>query len=90
MQGRAATLPDTLGELGCLPLAARDLAIGRTPKRTIALAVLAVTVALVASGTVPVAIAFFGAAVAMTVLGVVTPKEAYDAIEWPILVLLGA
>ncbi|SMH48724.1 SLC13 family permease [Azospirillum agricola] len=90
LQGRAATLPDTLGELGCLPLAARDLAIGRTPKRTIALAVLAVTVALVASGTVPVAIAFFGAAVAMTVLGVVTPKEAYDAIEWPILVLLGA
>ncbi|MBP2231007.1 di/tricarboxylate transporter [Azospirillum agricola] len=90
LQGRAATLPDTLAGLGCLPLAARDLAIGRTPKRTIALAVLGVTVALVASGTVPVAIAFFGAAVAMTVLGVVTPKEAYDAIEWPILVLLGA
>ncbi|MCG5242479.1 SLC13 family permease [Azospirillum doebereinerae] len=90
LQGRASGLPDTLAELGCLPLAERDLAIGRTPKRTIALAVLAVTVALVATGTVPVALAFFGAAVAMTALKVVTLKEAYDAVEWPILVLLGA
>lgn len=90
LQGREAGLSDTLAALGCLPLAARDLAIGRTPKRTIALAVLVVTVGLVATGTVPVAIAFFGAAVAMTTLRVVTPKEAYDAVEWPILVLLGA
>jgi len=89
-QARATGLSETLSALGCLPLAERDLAIGRTRKRRLALAVMAVTVALVATGTVPVALAFFGAAVAMTALRVVTLKEAYEAIEWPILVLLAA
>ncbi|AWK88887.1 SLC13 family permease [Azospirillum thermophilum] len=90
LQARSAGLSDTLRALGCLPLAERDLAIGRTQKRTAALAVLGITIALVATSLVPVAIAFFGAAVAMTALRVITVKDAYDAIEWPILILLGA
>ncbi|PWC34023.1 SLC13 family permease [Azospirillum sp. TSO35-2] len=90
LQCRQAGVADTLAALGCLPLAGRDLAIGRTPKRAAAVAVLGITVALVATGTVPVAIAFFGAAVAMTALRVVSLREAYDAVEWPILVLLGS
>jgi peptidoglycan biosynthesis protein MviN/MurJ (putative lipid II flippase) len=36
-----------------------------------------------------VPIAFFGAALAMPGLGVLTPKETYEAIQWPILILLG-
>ncbi|WP_372394367.1 SLC13 family permease [Azospirillum sp. HJ39] len=90
LQCRQAAMSDTLAELGCLPLAGRDLAIGRTPKRAVAVAVLALTVVLVATGALPVAIAFFGAAVAMTAFKVVTLREAYDAVEWPILVLLGS
>ena len=90
LQARAAGLSDTLNELGCLPLAERNLSIGRRRKRRMALAVMTVTIALVATSLVPVALAFFGAAVAMTALRVVTLKEAYDSIEWPILVLLGA
>ncbi|MFP5516563.1 MAG: SLC13 family permease [Alphaproteobacteria bacterium] len=90
LQGRQAAMSDTLAELGCLPLAERDLAIGRTPKRAAAVAVLGLTVVLVATGLVPVTIAFFGAAVAMTALKVVSLREAYEAIEWPILVLLGS
>ncbi len=38
----------------------------------------------------PVAIAFFGAAVAMLLIRALTLREAYEAIEWPILVMLGA
>ncbi|AIB14280.1 permease (plasmid) [Azospirillum argentinense] len=90
LQARAAGLSDTLNELGCLPLAERNLSIGRRRKRRIALAVMAVTIGLVATSLVPVTLAFFGAAVAMTALRVVTLKEAYESIEWPILVLLGA
>ncbi len=90
LQARASGLSETLSALGCLPLAERDLAIGRVRKRWVALSVMVVTIALVATGTVPVVVAFFGAAVAMTALRVVTLKEAYDAIEWPILVLLAA
>jgi di/tricarboxylate transporter len=90
LQCRQAAVSDTLAELGCLPLAERNLAIGRTPKRAAAVAVLGLAVTLVATGLVPVAIAFFGAAVAMTALKVVSLRDAYEAIEWPILVLLGS
>ena len=38
----------------------------------------------------PVAIAFFGAAVAMLLIRALPLREAYDIIEWPILVMLGA
>ena len=90
LQMRAADVPETLGTLGCLPLAERDLALGRPPKQRLAVLILGVTVLLVATGMAPVAPAFFGAAVAMALFRVLTLKEAYDAIEWPILVLLGA
>src|SRR3546814_7797654 len=42
------------------------------------------------TGTATVAVAFFGAAVALLLCRAVTLKEAYDSIEWPILILLGA
>lgn len=90
LQARASGLSETLSALGCLPLAERDLAIGRVRKRWVALSVMVVAIGIVATGAVPVALAFFGAAVAMTALRVVTLKEAYEAIEWPILVLLAA
>ena len=44
-----------------------------------------VTVAL---DLLPVAAAFFGAAVLIVLFGILTLKEAYDALELPILVLL--
>jgi di/tricarboxylate transporter len=43
-----------------------------------------------ASGVVTVAVAFFGAAVLMVALRAITMREAYETVEWPILVLLGA
>ncbi|HEY0837805.1 MAG TPA: SLC13 family permease [Azospirillum sp.] len=90
LQVRAADVTATLAALGCLPLAERDVSLGRPRKQRLALGVVAVTIALVATGTVPVAPAFFGAAVAMMATRVLSLKEAYDAVEWPILILLGS
>jgi di/tricarboxylate transporter len=89
LQGNLTTMPETLGELHCLPLAERDLNIGR--KGTLLpVGVLATAMALVAFNLVPVAVAFFGAAVVLLLAGSLSLREAYDAIEWPILVMLGA
>ena len=82
-------MPETLGELRCLPLAERDLNIGRKTS-LLPVAVLAAAMVLVAFNLVPVAIAFFGAAVLLLLTGSLSLREAYDAIEWPILVMLGA
>lgn len=90
VQGDLDTLFDTLGELKCLPLAERDVALGQRKATLLPVAVLAVTMTLVALGVVPVAPGFFGAAVAVVLLGTIPLKDAYDAIEWPILILLGA
>jgi di/tricarboxylate transporter len=89
LQGNLTTMPETLGELNCLPLAERDLNIGRKAS-LLPVAVLAAAMALVAFNLVPVAIAFFGAAVVLLFAGSLSLRDAYDAIEWPILVMLGA
>jgi di/tricarboxylate transporter len=89
LRGNLAAMPETLGELRCLPLAERDLNIGRKTS-LLPVAVLAAAMALVAFNLVPVVIAFFGAAVLLLLAGSLTLREAYDAIEWPILVMLGA
>ena len=55
---------ETLGELHCLPLAERDLRIGRRAS-LVPVLVLATAMGLVAFNVVPVAIAFFGAAIVL-------------------------
>jgi len=89
LRGDLITMPETLGELHCLPLAERDLNIGRKGS-LLPVGVLAAAMALVAFNLVPVAIAFFGAAVILLLAGSLSLRDAYDAIEWPILIMLGA
>ncbi len=89
LRGNLAAMPETLGELHLLPLAERDLRIGRRAS-VFPLAVLIAAMALVALNVVPVAMAFFAAAVLLLCAGSLPLREAYDAIEWPILVMLGA
>lgn len=89
LHGNLTTMPETLGELHCLPLAERDLRIGRRAS-LLPVAILAAAMALVAFNVVPVAVAFFGAAVVLLLAGSLSLREAYDVIEWPILVMLGA
>jgi len=90
LQGDLNTLPDTLGELRCLPLAARGVSLGRGRRQLVPVAILVAAMALVALQLVPVAIAFFGAAVVILLLRVLSLREAYEVVEWPILVLIGA
>jgi di/tricarboxylate transporter len=89
IRGNLAAMPETLGELNCLPLAERDLRIGRKAS-LVPILVLAAAMGLVAFNVVPVAIAFFGAAVVLLLLRSLSLREAYEAIEWPILIMLGA
>jgi di/tricarboxylate transporter len=53
------------------------------------IAVLVVMVVLLASGTVPAAIGSLLAACALIVLGVLSPNQAYRAISWTVIVLVG-
>ena len=90
LQGELARMPDTLEALGCLPLAERKLDLGRPRRALLPVAILAVAMGSVAAGLVPVEIAFLTAALLVALLKLLTLREVYDAVEWPILVLYGA
>lgn len=90
LQGPLDILPEQLRELGCLPLAERSLRLGSVRQGLIPIVILGGAMAMTAAGLVPVAIAFFGAAALIMLSGALPPREAYDHIEWPILVMLGA
>jgi di/tricarboxylate transporter len=90
LQGRAERINEKLAALGCLPLAERNVPLGRPRNLYLTAVILGVAMVLVTTGTVSVPIGFFGAAVAVLALQVLTLKEAYDAIEWPVLILFGA
>jgi di/tricarboxylate transporter len=90
LQGDLSKMPETLGELRLLPLAERNLRLGRGRRGLVPVLILAAAMIAVATGLLPVAIAFFAAAVAVMLVKSITLREAYDAIDWPILVMLGA
>jgi di/tricarboxylate transporter len=90
LQGVLRFLPETLRALNLLPLAERSIPLGSARRGSIAVAILAVTILLIAFDIVPLAVAFFGAAVLLVLTGALPIREAYQSIDWPILVMLGA
>ncbi|MGH6615825.1 SLC13 family permease [Sphingomonas sp.] len=90
LQGPLTLLPERLRDLGCLPLAERTLRLGSSRRGWLPLAILAVAMVATATGYVPVAVAFFAAAGLVMASGALPVREAYDHVEWPILIMLGA
>jgi di/tricarboxylate transporter len=90
LQGAEQSLPGALQALGLLPLAEREVRLGGVRHAVLPVAILAVAMALVATGVVPVAGGFFGAAVLVVAVGALRMREAYAALEAPVLVLVAA
>ncbi|MDF0543620.1 SLC13 family permease [Sphingobium sp. H39-3-25] len=90
MQGPMDLLPDRLKQLGALPLAARSMRLGQSKRGWLPILVLAIAMIATATGYVPVAVAFFAAAGLVVILGALPVGEAYEAVEWPILIMLAA
>jgi di/tricarboxylate transporter len=90
LQGRREALSEVMSTLGCLPLVERGLQIGK-PRRLLSGTLIFITAILMATfGLLPIQIAFTAAAVAMLLIGLVSLRELYESIEWPVIVLLGA
>ena len=90
LKGDLVRLPDKLKELGALPLAEREIRLGNVRRGVAPVAILVAAMALTAFGVLPVAMAFCTAAVLMVLIGALSLREAYEAVDWPILVMLGA
>ena len=83
-------LPGVMKTLGVLPLAERDVRLGGARRRYLPALILAVAMVLVGFKLVPVAMAFFGAAVLTVAVGGLSMREAYESLDGRVLVLIGA
>lgn len=90
IQGGERTLPGALKDLDLLPLAEREVRLGGIRHVAAPALILAAAMLLVAFRLTPVAIAFFGAAVLMVITGSIRMREAYAALDGPVLVLIAA
>jgi di/tricarboxylate transporter len=89
LQGPVETLPETLSTLGCLPLAERGLRLGRPRRILLGVTIFVAALLLAAAGLLPIQVAFIGAAVTMLLTNMLSLREAYESIDWSIIILLG-
>jgi di/tricarboxylate transporter len=83
-------LPDVAAWLGALPLAPRGLSVTREDRALIAGGAFALAVVAASLGLVYLPVAL-GAVVVVHVLGgIISIREVYDHVEWPVVVLLGS
>ena len=92
LQGEAERLRDVVSSIGCLPLAERGMrpAPPKSQGARRALALFAAAILAGASGLLPISVAMVGGALAMVLSGVLHIRQAYDAVEWPVVMLLAA
>jgi di/tricarboxylate transporter len=89
LQGDLETMPETLSNLGCLPLEHRHIALHRDPT-PVPLIIFAIAIALGVFGVLSIPVAFTGAVVALVLTGQMRARELYRGVDWPVVVLLGA
>ncbi|KQT50720.1 permease [Aureimonas sp. Leaf454] len=90
LKGTAETVPDALGALKILPLAEREIGLGRSRRSWIPIAVLAIAMLATALGLATATLAFFAAAVVLLLLRVMSMNDAYHTVEASVIVLLAA
>lgn len=90
LQGDESGLGESLAILGCLPLASRNLTLGQPRLLALSLAIFALAIAAMLLDWAPAAVALSAAALASLLAGVLPLREAYQAIDGPVIVLLGA
>ncbi len=92
LQAPASILQDIYHKLSCLPLAERSVKINVGNKKTKQYAPLGLfifAIILTTAGIFPVQIAFSSVAILLVIFRFISPREFYEAIEWPTILLLG-
>lgn len=90
MQGTPEAIAEFASAASCVPLAERALYIPDKRKAITASLILGLAVIVAALGLLPIAVAFTAGVLASMVLRTVPPRAVYEAIDWPVVILLGA
>lgn len=90
MQGTAEALADFAARFGCVPLAERAMRLPQPRQALIAGGVMLLAVGAAAFDLLPAAAAFAAGVLALVLLQVLPARRLYEAVDWPVVVLLAA
>lgn len=90
IQGDEDAIGDTLMRLKVLPLQERGFQMGKRDQAWVAIGLLAGALLLAAVGGVGLTVSLSLAAFGMVMTSIVPLREVYDAIDWPVIVLVAA
>lgn len=90
LQGRTAALPDILERLGCIALNDREMHVTKPRRIALGVGVFVAGLAAITLGILEVQVSMVLVMLAMILTGLVSLKEVYESIEWPIIILLGS
>lgn len=90
MQGLPEAIAGFAAEHHCIPLAQRSIVIPDGRKAYTAVGIMLGAVLLAAFGVLPAAVAFVAGVLGYMLTKVMPLRRVYEAVDWPIVVLLGA
>lgn len=90
LQGSRRVASEVLSNLGCLPLARRELRLGEAKGAVLGTTFFALALIVATLRWLPIHVSLVFAAVAMVLTGIVSVSELYESVDWPVIVLLGA
>ncbi len=90
LQGTPESMSGFASHYGCLPLATRNILVPKKGQALTASLVMAVAVSVAALGILPAEVSFVAGVLAFSALGIVPVRSIYTAVDWPVIILLGA
>ncbi|MFT5893505.1 MAG: di/tricarboxylate transporter, partial [bacterium] len=90
LHGDTDAVDQQFGTLGLWPLMRRQINLNRTRKIALASGIFALAIGLGIAGVVSLPVAFVLAVGAYVFTGILSTREIYDDIDWPVIVLLAA
>jgi|LSQX01.2.fsa_nt_gb di/tricarboxylate transporter len=93
LQVATSSLDDIFGKIRCLPLAKRETGLkimDSSREQKITLLIFGISIILTVLELVPVQISFTLASLALVFFRIISPREFYQAIEWPTIIMIGS
>ncbi|MGB1238736.1 MAG: SLC13 family permease [Pseudomonadales bacterium] len=90
LQAGADNVETQLADLGLVPLAEREIKLGLKKKVAMATTIFAAAIALGVAKILPLAVVFPMAVMIYLLLDLIPARNLYDAIDWPVIILLAA
>ncbi|MCT7374034.1 SLC13 family permease [Chelativorans salis] len=88
--GPESRVTDAAEWLGVLPLAEKSHTVTQRSKAVFTIAVFALAVTAAVMGYVPLSVGLAGAVTIYALFNIIGGREVYEAVEWPVIILLGS